>query len=237
MVISHERSGTHFLMNTIAGNYTYLSDPWLNLDFDLPLNFYASYGLKQYFKKFENASILNIFKSHHTAGFFEDIIDYVAEQFHVFYIFRDPRNCLISNWRLIKSLRWDEGPKLASASEFIRAEPSGAMMRYQKKQERNMLQRWQTHVQGWHELSEKHPNIKLCLLSYEELDQNFEATIRKISSFLGQQNHSLLRPDIDKNVVGLHGKKSTNFRDYFDQKDLDFVAKEVGNFMAKINYL
>ena len=34
MVVSHERSGTHFLMNTIALNFDYISAPWINLDWE-----------------------------------------------------------------------------------------------------------------------------------------------------------------------------------------------------------
>ena len=31
MVVSHERSGTHFLMNALAACYGYVSAPWVNL--------------------------------------------------------------------------------------------------------------------------------------------------------------------------------------------------------------
>ncbi len=32
MVVSHERSGTHFLMNTLALNFGYIAKPWINFD-------------------------------------------------------------------------------------------------------------------------------------------------------------------------------------------------------------
>lgn len=138
-VISHERSGTHFLMNAIATNFGYISNPWWNFDFDQPINFHAPQAIQQYLQQAHDYSVLNILKSHHPVAFFNEIIDYLADQFHIFYIYRDPRDVLVSNWKLIRSFNWDEGPKTETAGDFIRAEPSGAMLRYQKKQERNML--------------------------------------------------------------------------------------------------
>ena len=34
MIVSHERSGTHFLMNTLDKNFPYISQPWINFDFE-----------------------------------------------------------------------------------------------------------------------------------------------------------------------------------------------------------
>ena len=36
-VISHERSGTHFLMNTLAANCDLIAKPWWDLDLGLPV--------------------------------------------------------------------------------------------------------------------------------------------------------------------------------------------------------
>jgi len=30
MVVSHQRSGTHFMMNTVAACFGYVSNPWLD---------------------------------------------------------------------------------------------------------------------------------------------------------------------------------------------------------------
>ena len=41
LVVSHERSGTHFLMNSIARGYGYTSTPWVDMDYDsMPINFF-----------------------------------------------------------------------------------------------------------------------------------------------------------------------------------------------------
>jgi len=101
-VISHERSGTHFLMNTIAKNYPYLSLPWWNFDNELGINFHSPTAILNYIKQAHDKSILNILKSHHPIGFFQEIMAYLEEQFHIFYVYRNPFHTLRSNWKLIK---------------------------------------------------------------------------------------------------------------------------------------
>ena len=92
-VISHERSGTHFLMNTLALNFGYLAKPWWNFDFELGLNFHSFDNLYEYLKQVHDRPVINVLKSHHHMDFFQEFIDYVTSQFHIFYIYRDPRGC------------------------------------------------------------------------------------------------------------------------------------------------
>ncbi len=63
-VVSHERSGTHFLMNTVGGNLGYLSRPWWNFDFDLTINFHSTINIQSYWQSFHDTSIIDILKSH-----------------------------------------------------------------------------------------------------------------------------------------------------------------------------
>ena len=39
LVVSHERSGTHFMMNSLAANFGYVANPFMNLDSSLGVNF------------------------------------------------------------------------------------------------------------------------------------------------------------------------------------------------------
>jgi hypothetical protein len=91
LVVSHERSGTHFLMNTLAANFGYVARPWLNFDFELGLNFHAPSALRAFFGGLHGRPVLNVVKSHHAAGFYAEILGDLLEQFHVFYVVRDPR--------------------------------------------------------------------------------------------------------------------------------------------------
>lgn len=237
-VISHERSGTHFLMNTVGNHFGYIAKPWWNFDFDsLTINFHATLSIQRYLRIHHDKSILNILKSHHPADFFDGILDYVADQFHILYIYRDPRDAIVSNWKLIRSFPWDEGPKPESAGEFIRAEPRGGMMRYQKIQQRNMLHRWKSNVESWLIAAEKNPQLPICLLKYEDLDKEFEKTLGKISQFTGIECGKLAKPKVDENVIGSGEGGSGNYKKYLTEEDLDFVDQEIGGFMASLGYL
>ena len=234
-VISHERSGTHFLMNTVGHHFGYIARPWWNFDFDsLNINFHSALAIRRYFEQFHDRSIINILKSHHPATFFEGMLDYFADQFH--YIYRDPRDAIISNWKLIRSFPWDEGPKPETAAEFLRAEPCGGMMRYQKRQEKNMLQRWKSNVESWINACDTNPKLPICLLKYEELNDNFEASIQRISAFLGIEPGELQKPPVDENVIGKGEGVSGGYRKHLNDDDLAFVADEVGDFMKILGY-
>jgi hypothetical protein len=235
-VISHERSGTHFLMNTIAANFNYISKPWWNFDNGEPVNFHSPSNIEQYLRRAHGKHVQNIFKSHHTVGFFEEIMDYFADQFQIFYIYRDPRDALISNWKLARTLPWDEGPKTESAALFVRAEPSGAMMRYQKRQEKNMLTRWRTHVEGWINLAERNPGYGISVLSYENLNLDFDSAVRRIGSTLGQKVDTIRRPSITENVISNGQGKVGDYVKYFDDSDLAFISGEIGATLNRLNY-
>ena len=236
-VVSHERSGTHFLMNTVANHFGYISKPWWNFDFEsLRINFHASQSIEQYFRQFHDKSITNILKSHHPATFFGSGLPYFADQFHILYIYRDPRDVLVSNWKLIRSFSGDEGPKPDTAGEFIRAEPCGGMMRYQKRQERNMLHRWKTNVESWFQAKEQFPKAPICILKYEDLNDRFEATLREIETFTGIPCGELKKPEVNQNVIGSGEGGSGKFTRHLNEADLEFIEREVGDFMRSLGY-
>ena len=235
-VISHERSGTHFLMNSIAENFGYLAAPWWNFDFEVPINFHAAKNIEHYFRQAHDQPITNILKSHHEVGFFAECIEYLASQFHIFYIYRDPRDALVSSWKLLNQFEWDEGPKLASASQFLRAEPAAAMLRYQKIQHANMLQRWRHHVDGWLALSRAEPSLNIYSLSYEQLNLDFKQTITAIGAQLGMQAKDIQRPAKDQSVIGSGQGKVATYREHLSSDDERFVFDQVGKLMGQLGY-
>ena len=67
-------------------------------------------------------------KSHHAFEFFEPIIGELLDEYHLFYIYRDPRDVMASFWRVVNHLEWDFGPKFATVGEFMRAPPRGRVV-------------------------------------------------------------------------------------------------------------
>jgi len=235
-VISHERSGTHFLMNTLAANFGYIAKPWWNFDFGEAINFHSIGSVERYLRNVHGRSVLNVLKSHHAAGFFEPLIDYFAAEFQVFYIHRDPHDALVSNWKLIRSFGWDEGPKPETASEFLRAEPASAMLRYQKRQERNMVARWRSHVEGWLDLADGNPDRGICVLRYEDLNLEFDETVERIGRVLERDAGEVIKPAVDQNVIGAGQGTVGGHRDHLCDADLAFIAEEAGPLLARLGY-
>lgn len=233
LVVTHERSGTHFLMNTLALNFGYIARPWLNVDFEHGINFHSADGFANFFGLFRGKPVLNIGKSHHCFGFYENFIDQLIEEFQIIYVHRDPRDVMVSFWRLVNSLPWDEGPKTATPAEFMRHPPSGAMLRYQKNQAETNLDRWADHVRGWAVDAPEPMRQKIIYLRFEDLRLNFEATVKDLAHRLGLPCQAPRVPSADQNVV-LPGKGTVSgFHEHFDDADLDFVQQRLGPEMAR----
>lgn len=233
MVISHERSGTHFLMNTLALNFGYIAAPWINFDYELGLNFHSTKSLQGFFAVMRGRPILNLVKSHHQFEFFAPLINELAKEFHIFYVYRDPRDVMVSFWRMINSFGWDEGPKEKTAAAFMRAAPRGGLMRYQKAQFPTMLHRWQAHVEGWLTNTATDGDRRIIPIRYEDLNLDFENTVAGIGARIGHSVAAPRRPDKNENVVvpgrGLVGGN----KDLFSSGDQDFVIEVAGDTIAK----
>jgi len=235
MVVSHERSGTHFLMNALALNFGYVAKPWINLDLELGINFHAPWALGGFFAQTEGKPILNLVKSHHQFEFFREFIDDLSNEFHIFYVYRDPRDVMLSFWRLVRSFRWDEGPQEESPSAFMRAQPRGNLLRYQKDQAPTMLHRWAAHVEGWLIDDGESKPRGIIPVRYEDLNLRFAETMAKIGERIGRPISNPRRPEKDVNVV-LPGKGEVGgHKDEFSDSDQEFVITTVGDLMSKLD--
>ena len=205
-VCSHERSGTHFLMNSIAINSNYTVNPYLNFDL-IPLgdtiNFYSSKNIKSFVDKISNIENKNkkyglssLIKTHHPAYIFENL--YNSKDIFFLYIYRNPLDTLLSFWKFIHHWNWHEGPKLNTPLKFIKAAPEGQMQRYQKKTYKNIFLRWAFHLSDWIEASKNCKNI--YLVNYNDLDLEFKSTVSNIFNYLDISFNSISKPSRDNFV-------------------------------------
>lgn len=180
IVCSHERSGTHFLMNSLAKNFPpFSSNPWT--DIDSQCNFYISENMRRYMGYLAEQNDYNIIKSHHEIWFFHDILkEDIADYFQFFYIFRQPEDVMKSCCKHFNDLNFHAGPK-CEEKDFANAEPEGACMRYQWKQYKNMAERWESHVKGWLEDLDDKVRERIIYVRYEDLQNKFEEVITEIS--------------------------------------------------------
>lgn len=202
-IVSHERSGTHFLMNAISQSQNIYTNEFVNFDY-IPLgsiiNFYYDKSVAKFASYLYERQVVNLIKSHHHVEFFRSIINNPDNpdnpnnpNIKFIYIYRDPYETLRSYWYLIHQFNhFKEGRVTRTLSEFIFSEPMGQQLRYQHCQEKDMLDRWVSHVTGW--LSVKSDNV--LPVKYSDLVNNYEDTLVKISEFITPNNNwSIKQPD------------------------------------------
>jgi len=236
IVFSHERSGTHFLMNTLAENFGYITNSWVNLDLELGVHFYSPHIFHQMFQQLHDKPVLNIFKSHHSFAFVENFIEYLTDQFHVFYVYRDPRDVMVSFRRILEKYDWDRGPKAATVGEFMRAEPLGDILRYQKRQMPTILHRWVSHVEGWIDCQERLGKDKVFSVYYDDLDTRFNATVQDIGKHIDHPITSAKRPEREHNVIS-PGKGGSTHHKILVPEDYEFVKEVAGKTMERLGIL
>ena len=205
IVASFPRSGTHFLMNSLALNFGYVSEQFIDLDWFVnpyvPSNLWVALCHIR-----DNESEPVIVKLHHDIEFFGGYIANITEAFNVFYIHRDPEDALNSYCKHIWDINkqhpeWIEGPLKHSGQEFAMAEPLGGMLRYQCRQYPTMLDKWKAHTYGWMESLFNTVKQRIIYVRYEDLWDSFDGTIPMISGRLVIPCESPKKPPKDVNVV------------------------------------
>ncbi len=236
MVVSHERSGTHFLMNSLAACYGYVSNPWVNFEPQaVAINFFYPPSVRDYLVQLAALPVATIVKSHHQAEFFGDELGRISQRMIIFMIHRDPVDVMVSFWRFLHNWPWFEGPKLDDPLAFACAEPCGNMMRYQTRQYPTMMHRWAAHVEGWRNAASVSPRV--VPVRYSDLLDRYEDTSRSFAAVLECEPISLARPARDTSVVPGGPHDPTRSGRTPDKEALRRLCREtVGETMARLGY-
>jgi len=204
-ITSHERSGTHFLMNSIGQSQQIYTNDFVNFDY-IPfgsfINFYSHNSIHRFISYLHQQQTVNLVKSHHHANFFKSVLG--NNNIRFIYIYRNPYETLRSYWYFIHHFQnLGEGRVTNTLSEFIFSEPIGQQLRYQHHQERDMLDRWIHHVTGW--LGCKRDNV--LGVKYSDLVNKYSNTITAISEFLSLptliQNLWVVQPPDKHNYISV----------------------------------
>jgi hypothetical protein len=236
LVVSHERSGTHFLMNSLASCYGYVTTPWI--DFDRPtfnINYFYSPEVRDLLLALADRPMANVVKSHHVADFFAEELRKIAERYVVFVVCRHPAAVMLSFWRFLHQWPWNEGPKSLDPLAFARSEPCGRLMRFQMRQAASMLHRWAAHVDGWLDAATACPRI--VVVRYEDLDEKYEQTVRSFAEPLEHTPQSIARPSRDYNVIP-RGPVDPTGRGVLPDVDglRELCRQQVGQTMSRLGY-
>lgn len=199
VVCSHERSGTHFLINSLAKNSAYRNNPYLDYD-SKPLgsfhNFHDSGDAVRFFQKLHDSNCASVVKSHFAAPFFRDARKkLVTGACKIVYIARNPFDVMLSYHRLVRHFPWHEGPKPKRVLNFVTGAPEGRMLRYQWQQADTLIARWKTHVTGWHDMAAEYP-ADILFVRYQDLDCRHSDETKRMLAFLGCEAPAHIeRPD------------------------------------------
>ena len=189
IVNSHERSGTHFLMNSIEHCFEfYKAKPFLDLGLIRLcslVNFYDGKSLSKFFNKLIDEKNSSIIKSHFNADFFYNLEKETLNKIKFLFIYREPISVLKSFWIFIHNCNWYEGPKINDFNKFCFSEPSGKILGYQYRQYENFIIRYLSMINGW--LKFKKINKNVLFISYDELNSEYSNVIKKIGLFLNKK--------------------------------------------------
>ena len=186
MVCSHERSGTHFTMNTIDAVSEYCSNPWLNYDLHplgAQINFFSPTSASTFIRGLSDLNVngtsrcnASIIKSHFPASHLGD--EAMNLPLKIIYVWRDPAETIASLWSSLHKWNWNEGPKTETPIELATARPSGQSQRYQASNCKDYFDRWAAHVIDGIAHCKKNP--KACSVSYKQLLTAHSSTTENI---------------------------------------------------------
>ncbi len=184
MVCSHERSGTHFLINSIA-RCTQYSSSVLNFDY-VPLgafvNFFDAKEVHSFFNSLSRINkhsrymcASNIIKSH----FPLDILGKAPPKaLKIIYIYRNPVDVFISFWKFMKSQNYFEGPNTKTPLELACHIPSGRSQRYQMQNYHSYFERWANHVSAACQYAKNTNSV--TLINYDKILINYAESIKSV---------------------------------------------------------
>ena len=190
-------------MNALSYGFGYTAMPWIDLDTHQIAVDYSQPGeIAAALAERAGDPLMRIVKSHHAAEVFASALERITADYRIFYIHRDPAEVMVSLWRHLGGLAWNEGPKVADPLALARAAPSGDLTRYQRRTYPTMLQRWAGHVEGWLDAAQGNPRI--VPVRYQDLDTRYEATLARLADTVGRRPLSpMLRPPRDVNVIAM----------------------------------
>lgn len=230
LVISHPRSGTHFLINTIARNFNSNND-WYVVPAVTDQNV-----LKNFFK---DVSSDRIFKSHHNFKVLEPLLPIIHKRFKVFYIMRDGRDVMTSMWYFFNYANPKMFPHTKSVGELMREDPTKWKMggEYDLKDFSNYVERWVNHTKLWWDYINS--NDKIELVRYENLNHpnNFYGCVYSIGAFLNRTSRiDMIRPTLhDRGVLNRKGIVGDHIK-HFTNDDYLFYKSIAGENMLRLKY-
>jgi hypothetical protein len=214
LVITHERSGTHLLINLI--NYHNFGQ-FYTIGY-IPKVKNKIYTLQEYkhqvYKDITVYSYLSdiVCKSHHQVQFMENYLDFIFDKYHVIYVKRDIKDMLLSYYRFLPGTD-NDFPKI---EDWVFMKPKEVGEKYLLTSDNHMvgpdphiivepenyIDRWLMHIEGWTKYKDN-----ILFINYEDILQEFPKTKLIIEEHIGRRISDKI-PDInDKRFTNINPGK------------------------------
>jgi len=245
MVASFQRSGTHFLINTLASNFAGLEDGWVDVVHaednkwvkDLKPDNLREKIREQLIELYPESDMRQCVKTHYQAYFFQQFWDELCERYDLFYIVRDPRDTLAACFNYYNKTNYEVFIKEEDFSKFLRADLRDVRTEtqpysYSFIKPRNIVDKWQQHLISWLPYRDK----GVTFVHFSDLKNDLAGVLREIGvkTSLRQEkgevtpvtiNDSRYRPDF--NDAELNRGRIGAWRDYFESDDLEFLESQL----------
>jgi hypothetical protein len=239
IIASFQRSGTHFLINNLATNFTEVEDGWVDL-LNRELRNSLSAADRLDFRKtiwdqlhaYHQTPMRRCVKTHFQIYFLERWLDAILEKYDVLYVVRDPRDTLVACFNYYNQTNFEHFIKEPVFSKFLRADlravkTETSPFSYSHVKPRNIVDKWNNHVLGWLPYRDK----GVVFVKFSDLKFRWRETLEAIASKTSQQLKPAIQPVLvtdqrvrpDFKLAGLRRGEAGIWRDYFSAADLQFV--------------
>lgn len=232
-VVSHERSGTHFAINTIFRNtyvrpFLHYVGDWLG-PYDNPETRYS------HLEKFRNEwprlrGRGGIIKTHSDASLFRTWYPVAP----VVYVWRDPRDTMVSFFHYLNSDELHrtnpglESQRCASFADFLRRPLSNYLKHgfSDSPDIDSVVARWASHVSGWLAM----PGV--IVVRYEQLKTDFRRVLYHICRSVPLLPRLQQKPVELKDAVSVLPRTGVvgEWKKYFSDADEEFLEAQAARF-------
>jgi hypothetical protein len=239
IIASFQRSGTHFLINNLATNFTGVEDGWVDL-----LNRELRHSLNQadrldfreklwdQLRAYHQTPMRRCVKTHFQMYFLERWLDTILEEYDVLYVVRDPRDTMVACFNYYNQTNFEPFIKEPVFSKFLRADLRAVKTEtdpfsYSHVKPRNIVDKWNNHVLGWLPYRDK----GVVFVRFSDLKFRLRETLESIASKTSQRLKPVIQPVLvdDKRVrpdfklAGLRRGEPGIWQEYFSADDRQFV--------------